>query len=182
MADPLGLESKVVRLVPYDARWPLLFEEEAVRLETTIGRSGLPPLRFEHVGSTAVPGLWAKPVLDMAAGRPPGVEAALYVPALESAGYVYRGESGVPGRDFFRRGELRSHHLHLVEIGSLHWRRYLLFRDALRENARLREEYCSLKQALARRHPRDREAYIEGKREFIDEAIADFTAREPHGP
>lgn len=171
MNEPLGLESKVVRLIAYDARWPLLFQEEAERLRAAVAAAGLPPLHFEHVGSTAVPGLAAKPVLDIAAARSQDVEAARYVSALEAAGYTYRGDGGLPGRDFFRRGALRSHHLHMVEQGSEHWRRYLVFRDALRRDARLLQEYCSLKQDLAQQYPRDREAYIEGKRAFIDEAI-----------
>src|SRR5690349_23314639 len=116
--EPLGLESKTVRVVPYDARWPAIFRTEAARLEKAIADAQLPALVFEHIGSTAVPGLAAKPILDIAAGRPGNSLVGPYVTALETAGYLYRGESGLPGRDFFRRGELRSHHLHLVPLAA----------------------------------------------------------------
>lgn len=173
MPEPLGLESKTVRLAAYDARWPDLFREEAERITRTVAAAGLPPLGIEHVGSTAVPGLAAKPVLDLVAGRDAGVPAAVYVPALEAADYVYRGESGLPGRDFFRRGTPRTHHLHLVEKGGEHWRRYLGLRDALRRDPALRDRYASLKQDLALRYPHDREAYSEGKSAFIERILRD---------
>jgi len=171
MSEPLGLESKTVRVVPYDARWPELFRAEAARLADAVASAGLPVLKFEHVGSTAVPGLAAKPILDLAAGRARASSPALYVPVLESAGYVYRGDGGLPGREFFRRGELRSHHLHLVELEGEHWRRYVAFRDALRLDASLRDDYAALKQQLAARFPRDREAYIEGKTAFVGAVV-----------
>jgi GrpB-like predicted nucleotidyltransferase (UPF0157 family) len=138
MPESLGLEANTVRLAAYDARWPVLFQEEAERISAAVAGAFLPPLRIEHVGSTAVPGLPAKPVLDIAAGRDADVPAAVYIPVLESAGYIYRGASGVPGRDFFRLGMLRTHHLHLVEHEGELWRRYIGLRDALRANPLLR--------------------------------------------
>jgi GrpB-like predicted nucleotidyltransferase (UPF0157 family) len=166
--EPLGLESKTVRVVDYDARWPALFVAEAGRIAEFVSSAGLPPLVLEHVGSTAVPGLAAKPILDIAAGRKPDSPATLYLPALEAAGYTYRGDGGLPGRDFFRRGEPRTHHVHLVEYGGPHWRRYLVFRDALRSDPDLLKAYEHLKHGLAARHPHDREAYIHGKTAFVE--------------
>lgn len=171
MSEPLGLESRTVRVVPYDARWPALFRAEATRLARAISAAGIPALILEPVGSTAVPGLAAKPILDLAAGRRSEISADDYVPVLEAAGYVYRGNSGLPGREFFRRGDPRSHHLHLVECGGWHWRRYLGFRDALRADAVLRDAYAALKHNLAAQYPHDREAYIAGKTHFV-EAVA----------
>jgi GrpB-like predicted nucleotidyltransferase (UPF0157 family) len=171
MAEPLGLESKTVRVVPYDARWPGLFRAEAARLASVISAAGFPALTFEHVGSTAVPGLAAKPILDLAAGRRSEVSAGAYVPVLEAAGFVYRGNGGLPGREFFRRGEPRSHHLHLVACGGWHWQRYLGFRSALRADATLRDAYAALKSKLAARYPHDREAYIEGKTTFVESVV-----------
>jgi GrpB-like predicted nucleotidyltransferase (UPF0157 family) len=171
MSEALGLESKTVRVAAYDSRWPQLFRAEAARLAAAVAAAGLPSLIFEHVGSTAVPGLAAKPILDLAAGRASENAATLYVPVFEGAGYVYRGNGGLPGREFFRRGELRSHHLHLVELYGDHWRRYLVFRDALRSDAALRDEYAALKGRLAVRFPRDREAYIEGKTAFVEAVV-----------
>ena len=171
MNEPLGLASKSVRIDSYDDRWPALFGTEASRISNAISAAGLPAVRIEHVGSTAVPGLAAKPILDLAIGRQPEISAGAYVPVLEAAGYIYRGDGGLPGREFFRRGELRTHHLHLVEIGGWHWRRYLGFRDALRADATLREAYATLKRALAAEYPQDREAYIEGKTTFIEMVV-----------
>ncbi|HEY7233915.1 MAG TPA: GrpB family protein [Gemmatimonadaceae bacterium] len=171
MAEPLGLESKTVRVVPYDDRWPALFRVEATRLTSAIAAAGLPALTFEHVGSTAVPGLAAKPILDIAAGSASEISVGAYVPVIEGAGYIYRGNAGLPGREFFRRGELRSHHLHFVACGGWHWRRYLCFRDALRADATLRDAYAALKRDLAARYPRDREAYIEGKAGFVEDVV-----------
>jgi GrpB-like predicted nucleotidyltransferase (UPF0157 family) len=171
MTEPLGLESKTVRVVPYDDRWPGLFTAEAARIAGAVAAFGLPLLTLEHVGSTAVSGLAAKPILDIAAGH--GLEAALsaYVAVFESLGYVYRGNGGLPGREFFRRGEPRSHHLHLVERDGIHWRRYLRFRDILRADAAVRDSYAALKHSLALQHPRDREAYILGKTDFVEAVL-----------
>lgn len=168
MPEPLGLESRMVRVVPYDDRWPSLFEAEAHRISCEIAAAGLPTLALEHVGSTAVPGLAAKPILDLAAGYRTGITPAAYIAVLEALGYVYRGDGGVPGREFFRRGALRSHHLHLVERSGTHWSRYLRFRNALRADSALRDAYASIKRSLAARYPRDREAYIAGKTEFVE--------------
>ena len=168
MTEPLGLESKMVRVVPYDGRWPALFEAEAKRIVHAVTAAGLPGLALEHVGSTAVPGLAAKPVLDIAAGHPAATVPSVYVALFESLGYIYRGNCGLPGREFFRRGELRSHHLHLVERTGTHWARYLRFRDTLREDPIVRDAYAALKQDLAVRYSQDREAYILGKTEFVE--------------
>src|ERR1044071_7032326 len=118
MTSPLGLESGVVRLVEYDARWPALYEAEADRLLAAVAPL---PLVLEHTGSTAVPGLSAKPVLDILAGyRDPGLLAE-YIARLTAAGYVHRGEQDIPGREFFRRGHPRAYHLHLTREGSGFW-------------------------------------------------------------
>jgi GrpB-like predicted nucleotidyltransferase (UPF0157 family) len=172
MTEPLGLESERVRLVPYDSRWPELFRAEAARLASAVAAAGLPALIFEHVGSTAVPGLAAKPILDLAAGRPSEIAADAYLPVLQAEGWVYRGNSGIPGREFFRRGEPRSHHLHLVEYGGWHWKRYLGFRDALRADSTLRDAYTALKRELAERYSDDREAYIDGKTTFVEAVVS----------
>jgi GrpB-like predicted nucleotidyltransferase (UPF0157 family) len=180
MTEPLGLESKTVRVVPHDVRWATIYRAEAARLSDAVAAAGLPALRFEHVGSTAIPDLAAKPILDIAAGRAMESPAVEYVPVFEAAGYVHRGESGIPGREFFRRGDPRSHHLHLVEYDGWHWRRYMTFRDALRADARLREAYARVKHELAAKYPNDREAYIEGKTTFV-ESVLDAAFDPPPG-
>jgi GrpB-like predicted nucleotidyltransferase (UPF0157 family) len=164
MADSLGLESGVVRLVEYDARWPALFAAERQRI---LGRCGTLPLRLEHIGGTSIPGMCAKPVLDIAAGRPRDRAIPDYIAALEQAGYEHRGERGVPGRQFFLRGQPRAYHLHLVEEDGGLWRDYVTFRDHLRAHEEAARQFATLKRALAARFPRDREAYMSAKSSHV---------------
>ena len=152
-----------VRLVAHDPAWATRFADERARLLTALGDL---PAEIEHVGSTAVPGLAAKPILDVLVGRPAG-DVAPYVEALQRAGYVYRGEAGIPGRHYFRRGDPRTHHLHLVECGGAVWRDHLAFRDRLRADAALAAAYGALKERLAIQHAEDRAAYTEAKAPFI---------------
>jgi GrpB-like predicted nucleotidyltransferase (UPF0157 family) len=165
MTEPLGLQSGAVVVRSYDQRWPRLFEAEAARLKGECDGLGL---RFEHVGSTAVPGMPAKPVLDLAAGRPEDTRLGDCIMALQRAGYEHRGEQGVPGREFFRRGQPRAYHVHLVDLGGRLWRQYLGFRDYLRGSPDAAKQYAKLKLALAARFPWDREAYIAGKAQFVE--------------
>jgi GrpB-like predicted nucleotidyltransferase (UPF0157 family) len=166
----LGLESGTVRVVPYDAAWPELFVIEANRLYERFARQKL-AIVIEHTGSTAVPGLAAKPILDILAGRPEGELVQPYVRTLIGADYVHRGEQEIPGRDFFRRGQPRAYHVHLTTIGSNFWQDHLAFRDRLRADSSLRDRYADLKRELAARFPRDREAYISGKASFVKEVL-----------
>lgn len=163
MPEALGLESGVVRVVPYDDRWPVLFADEAVRILAACAL----PLRLEHVGSTSVPGLDAKPVLDILAGHPAEVSPLDYVPLLGRAGYEHRGDAGIPDHQFFRRGQPRAYHIHLVVADGSLWRDYIGFRDLLRADPDVAHRYARLKLDLAARFPRDRAAYIEGKSSFV---------------
>ena len=169
-SSPLGLESGTVRVVAHDSRWAELYLEEEKRLRHALGAL---PLALEHVGSTSVPGLAAKPIIDILAGRDAAIPPLTFVPAIESVGYEHRGENGLPGREFFRRGSPRSYHIHLVIIDSALWRHHIAFRDRLRADPALAAEYAALKLSLAERFPRDREAYMDGKDAFIRGAIAD---------
>lgn len=165
--SPLGLESGIVRVVPYDPRWPELFAAESARLRSAFAAAGV-PVAFHHVGSTSIPGLAAKPILDILGvypGDAPGIDR--YVAILERMGYAHRGEQGIPGREFFRRGNPRAYHLHLARDGSTPAREHLVFRDRLRAEPALRDEYARLKGELASRFPADRESYIEGKGPFV---------------
>ena len=171
----LGLESGTVRLVPHDPAWAALFSAEALRLRAELGPDL--PLALEHIGSTAVPGLVAKPILDLLGGYLPSARVESYITAIERAGYMHRGEQGIPGREFFRRGEPRAYHLHLVVQHNAFWREHLAFRDALREQPAIRDAYATLKLDLAGQYPRDREAYIEGKGPFVRQVVAKSLAR-----
>jgi GrpB-like predicted nucleotidyltransferase (UPF0157 family) len=175
----LGLESGTVRVVAYDSTWPSLFAAEAERLRQCFAASQL-PLVIEHTGSTAVPGLAAKPILDILAGYEDGACVPAYIEVLTAAGYVHRGEQEIPGREFFRRGNPRAYHLHLTSIASLFWRNHLTFRDRLRTDITLRDGYAALKRDLAARFPRDREAYIAGKEAFVTKVLGlSVDSREP---
>lgn len=168
MTDALGLESGIVRLVEYDARWPALFAAERQRIHDYCGALAL---SLEHIGGTSIPGMWAKPVLDIAAGVPRDACTLDYVAALMRAGYEHRGERGVPGRQYFRRGNPRTHHVHMVEEGGSLWRDYVAFRDYLRSHAEGARQFADLKRQLAARFSRDREAYLIAKSEHVQKIL-----------
>ena len=169
MAESLGLESGVVRIAEYDARWPQLFISERQRI---LDRCGALGLRLEHIGGTSIPGMCAKPVVDIAAGRRHDTSTEDCVAALNQVGYEHRGERGVPGREFFLRGQPRQYHLHLVEETGPLWRDYLAFRDYLRAQAETARYLADLKRVLAGRFPHDREAYLNAKSPHVQDILA----------
>jgi GrpB-like predicted nucleotidyltransferase (UPF0157 family) len=168
MTDSLGLEPGVVRLVEYDARWPALFIAEQQRIREQCGQL---TLSLEHVGGTSIPGMCAKPILDIAAGRLRDSSIRDYVAALEQAGYENRGERGVPGRQYFRRGQPRAYHVHLVEDAGPLWRDYLAFRDYLRAHAADARRFAELKRRLAGLFHYDRDGYMYAKSSHVHEIL-----------
>jgi GrpB-like predicted nucleotidyltransferase (UPF0157 family) len=168
--EPLGLESGRVVLVPYDPRWPLLFEEAAAELRQALGGAAL---AVHHVGSTAIPGIAAKPVLDILVIIPSLGACGTLTDSLTRIGYEYRPNEEIVDRHFFRRthGTARTHHLSLAEPDSRYATVTLCFRDALREDHALAEAYERLKLELAERYPADRPAYLEGKSAFVREVL-----------
>ena len=164
----LGLERGTVRLVPHTERWHDLFAEEEERLRVAISEY---VIALEHVGSTAICGLSAKPIIDIAVAVREITDAEKCVIPLRHIGYEYRGEQGIPGRHFFGKGEPRTHHLHMVELSSDFWRSHLLFRDYLLQHRETTEKYERLKKELAEKYRGDREAYTEGKAAFIESVL-----------
>ena len=162
----LGLERGCARVVPYDPAWPLRFEELAAQLHALLGDR---VLTIEHVGSTSVPGLAAKPILDVLVGVPDFAATRTFASELATLGFEFRPQEEIPDRHYFRRftGGLRTHHLSLAELDSEHYRNTIAFRDALRGDPVLARTYESLKLALARRFPFDRESYQNGKTDFV---------------
>lgn len=154
--------------MPHTELWHQLFAEEEARLREVIGEH---VVAIEHIGSTAICGLSAKPIIDVAAAVHETADAGKCVKPLENIGYEYRGESGIAGRYYFVKGEPRTHHLHMVGSGSDLWRSHLSFRNYLRQNRAVAEEYERLKRDLAEKYKRDREAYTEGKATFIEEVL-----------
>jgi GrpB-like predicted nucleotidyltransferase (UPF0157 family) len=151
----------------YDSRWPAEFERERAALADVL--DGVVD-RIEHVGSTAVAGLAAKPLIDIALGFSDDALLDEGRARLLAAAYEYRGDLGEEGGVVVTKGtpSERTHILHLVLVQSDQWRRFLTFRDALRADPTVRDEYATLKRGLARRFPDDREAYTGGKAPFVD--------------
>ena len=165
----IGLERGVVKLVPHTPEWARLFAEEKARLEAAIG---LHVLDIQHVGSTSIPGMAAKPIIDIGIAVTDFDEARVCVPSIERLGYTYRGEHGIPRRHYFVKGDPRTHHLHMNEIHGQDWENQVLFRDYLIAHPALTAEYAALKRALAAQHPSDRGAYQDGKDPFIKRVLA----------
>jgi GrpB-like predicted nucleotidyltransferase (UPF0157 family) len=158
-----------ISIVAYDPEWPRLFEMEAENLRSLLPRSLIK--RIEHFGSTAVPGLAAKAVVDILVEVSSLDETRqLIVPLMERAGYDYFWRTDVtpPYPWFIKRNSsgIRTHHIHMVEADSRLWER-LYFRDYLREFPDEAGRYERLKRRLCEEHPKDRVAYTEGKAEFV---------------
>src|SRR5690242_11674741 len=114
----LGLSSGMVRVCPYQAEWAQLYDAEAERIRAAIGPF---ILDIQHIGSTSVPGLAAKPILDIGIAVADFDEARRCVQPLVAVGYEYRGENGVPRRHYFNLGAPRTHHVHMNEVTSADW-------------------------------------------------------------
>ena len=166
----LGLETGRAIVVPYDPRWPGLFEEAAAELHAAVGAA---ILGVHHVGSTSVPGLCAKPILDVLVSIPAFEAGMELVAPLATLGYELRPDEEIPDRHYFRRriGTVRTHHLSLAEPASRYHRVTLAFRDALRRDRALAGAYAALKRDLSERFPRDRVAYTDGKSAFVSRAL-----------
>jgi GrpB-like predicted nucleotidyltransferase (UPF0157 family) len=160
----------VIEVVPYDASWPKRFAAERDQLAPLLA----PWLtgEIEHVGSTAVPGLLAKPVIDILAPVADLEDCAAIIAALTPIGYLYHPYRAEQMHWFCKPAPgFRTHHLHVVPRDSAAWRERLGFRDALRGDLKLAVEYAWLKLALAARHRHDREAYSDAKTPFIHAAL-----------
>jgi GrpB-like predicted nucleotidyltransferase (UPF0157 family) len=167
------MSSERIELVEYDPSWAELFESERVAIGPIFDGK---VVAIEHIGSTAVPELCAKPIVDVLVGLRELDLTEKEIAAMRQRGYEYLGEHGLPGRLFFRR-EPRTHHVHVVEHGGEHWERQITFRDALRSDAEERRRYDEFKRRLAAEgHPR--ETYTELKTPFIREVEARARARD----
>lgn len=154
-----------IKVVPYTSRWQKMYQEEAQNLKEILN-----PILIDlhHIGSTSVPGLAAKPVIDILAIVSCITEVEKYTSALVCTGYQALGECGIEGRRFFTKGgDSRTHHLHIFSESSPHITRHLAFRDYLRHNPAAVSEYAKLKTSLASRFPHDIEQYCSGKDDFI---------------
>jgi GrpB-like predicted nucleotidyltransferase (UPF0157 family) len=160
----LGLERGAVRLAPHDPRWAALYAGEEARLREAL--DGL-LLDIQHFGSTSIPGIHAKPILDILAGVRRREDVLERRAQLQALGYGYVPGAGVPGHHVFGKGAPRTHLLHVVEHGGPSWTENLRFRDRLRADPALAAEYDALKLRLAAAHPGDRARYTEEKGAFV---------------
>ncbi len=159
-------------VVPYDPDWPERFGDEAQRVRGALGQV---VVHIEHIGSTAVPGISAKPTIDIAVGvRQLADVDSEVIAAMEALGYVYRGEAGVPGRHYFRRGATypRDFHVSIIEWHGALWEDYLLLRDYLRAHPKEAAAYVEAKRTAERAiDSPDPIAYWENKRAFVEELL-----------
>jgi GrpB-like predicted nucleotidyltransferase (UPF0157 family) len=157
-----------IRLVAYDPAWAPAFAAERERLLAQFPSAFI---EIQHIGSTAVPGLPAKPIIDLLAGVRTMADARALHGPLAEAGYTTSRafNAALTDRQWFMRaaGGHRTHHLHVVEHGAPTWLEHLRFRDVLRARPDLVQHYAALKAELAQRHTNDREAYTDAKAAFV---------------
>ncbi|MET4654739.1 GrpB-like predicted nucleotidyltransferase (UPF0157 family) [Exiguobacterium sp. PvP048] len=154
-----------VIVTPYQSSWPEAFQQEKEQLETIFGGR---LLAVHHIGSTSVPGLSAKPILDIlpVVDSLDGIEA--FDTAMEQIGYETKGEFGMSGRRYYRKGgDNRTHHIHLYADGNPEIMRHVVFRDYLRQHPEEVEAYSTIKERQAHQYPEDISAYIAGKDSFV---------------
>lgn len=160
----------------YDQNWKREFQEAAAEIQEVFGKECL---TIHHIGSTAVAGLAAKPIIDL---MPVVKDIELvdqFNTKMKQLGYESKGENGLPGRRYFQKGgDERTHHVHVYETGNSEIKRHLVFREYLKKHSIEAEKYGTLKKELAKKHPMDIESYIQGKEQLVKEiekrAMEDF--------
>lgn len=166
----LGLACNKVALVPYTFEWREVFQKEKQCLQRA-----LEPYVWdvEHIGSTAIPGIVAKPIVDILVLLYRASDIDRCKPLLDDLGYMYKGEQEVPGWHFFCKRERTNvtHHLHVFPRDNTNWPRYLLFRDYLCDHSSVAMAYVALKKRLAEQYMDDRAAYTAGKSAFIQSVV-----------
>ena len=177
MGSPTS-EDAPVEVVPYSEKWPAMFAAEAALLQDAL-KAWL-VAEIEHVGSTAVPGLHAKPIIDIMAPVQDLESSRQAIEAAQSVGYCYCPYKSDQMHWFCKpTPSARTHHLHLIPWGTRLWLERLAFREALRVSPTLAQQYGSLKLSLAAQHPLDREAYTEAKAPFVASVLSSCRAQVP---
>ena len=158
-----------IYMVPHDPNWRREFENEAKQITDALGDT---IVTVHHMGSTAIPNIYAKPVIDILLVVRDHTDLDARQAAMETLGYEAFGEFGIPTRRYFRRDNAlgdRTHQVHAFEQGSPQITRHLAFRDYMLAHPDAARSYSDLKRELAAKHPNDIEAYMDGKHEFIQE-------------
>jgi len=158
-----------ILVVDYDRDWPTAFEALHAQIWPRVRDVAQ---ALEHVGSTSVPGLAAKPTIDLTLVARSEADVATNIERLAKLGYAHRGDLGISGREaFFAPEGLPSHHLYLCPPGNLGLRNHLEVRDSLRANPEVAAEYSELKKSLAKQFPHDHDRYTEGKSAFLTRVL-----------
>ncbi|HWN71964.1 MAG TPA: GNAT family N-acetyltransferase [Haliangium sp.] len=158
-----------IHVAAHDPAWPRAFAEEAPALARVMPDGA----RVEHIGSTSVPGLVAKPIVDIQVGVAEPLDEARFAAVLAPLGYESMGEAGVPGRLYFRRRGPQSFNVHVVDLGGVLWRDNLALRDYLRAVPGAAERYGQHKRAVAAAGANDLSSYSRGKAALVEELIAE---------
>ena len=158
-----------VEVVPHDPRWRDAFEAEAKHVAAALGEN---VVAVHHIGSTAIPNIYAKPIVDLLVEAGDIAEVDGRSSSMESLGYEVMGEYGIPGRRYFRKDNeegIRTHHIHAFKAGSAEGERHLAFRDYMNAHPLEAQRYSELKRRLAKEHPQSLDRYMDGKDGFIKE-------------
>ncbi len=158
-----------VEVVPHDPRWRDAFEAEAKQVAAALGEN---VVAIHHIGSTAIPNIYAKPVVDLLVEVRDITAVDGRSSAMESLGYEVMGEYGIPTRRYFRKDNqegIRTHNIHAFETGSAEVGRHLAFRDYMIAHPVEAQRYSELKRELAEAHPQSMDGYMDGKDGFIKE-------------
>lgn len=160
----VGLKRGTVKLVPYRRQWVNSFKQEKKKLFARLGNL---IIDIQHVGSTAIPGIYAKPIIDMSLGIKNFKDAKKLIKPLDTIGYHFYKKFG--RQILFAKGpdKKRTHYLHVMKYNGAKWKGDLLFRDFLIRRPAQAKDYTRLKQRLAKQYPNDRERYTAGKKYFI---------------
>ena len=165
----IKVDSFKVEVVPHEPNWRSAFETESKLIALALKDN---VVAIHHIGSTAIPQIHAKPIIDILVEVKDITKIDVQSSALEALGYEAMGEFGISGRRFFRKGNeagIRTHHLHGFEVGSPQIERHLAFRDYMIAHSEAAQEYSELKRKLAEKYPDNIQPYMDGKDGFIKE-------------
>lgn len=166
----IGLKRKKVKLIFYKPIWKKLYKKEEKSLLNAFGED---ILDIQHVGSTSIPGVKSKPIIDIAVGIKSLKIGKKFIVPLKKLGYGYKGDAGVKGRLFFAKGNKgnRTHYLHVEKLNCKNWKNHIIFRDYLKKHKKAVKEYNKLKERLAKEFKDDRDQYTAKKEFFIRKII-----------
>jgi GrpB-like predicted nucleotidyltransferase (UPF0157 family) len=169
----IGLQRKKVRISSYNSEWKKIYKKEKELLFSVLGDQ---VLDIQHIGSTSVPGVKSKPIIDIVVVVKKIKDAENLIESVEKLGYEYKHEAGVRGRRFFVKGseKNRTHYIHMVKLDGKQWKNLTNFREYLLEDKKNIKEYNELKESLAKEYKDDRDTYTKKKSIFISKAIKKF--------